>query len=157
MLRCCRFEFNLREIQNSIIDRILTDTEKILKPFVAFDEARGHEVMATFLDPRFSLGDIFVMVWEDIDADSREGGRATRRDMREYDENVMMPTLTSLAITIEDEKRAEAVYFAARAGEGRLAKTVSRIPRSAEWPYVTRRTIMTRMRTSEISNLAAKP
>jgi uncharacterized membrane protein len=97
------------------------------------------------------------MVWEDIDADSREGGRATRRAMREYDEKVMMPTLTSLAKTIEDEKRAEALYFAARAGEGRLAKTVSRIPRSAEWPYMTRTSIMTRMRTSEISNLAAKP
>jgi hypothetical protein len=55
-LRCCRMEFNLREIQNSMIDRILTDTEKILKPFVAFDEARGHDVMATFLDPRFSWG-----------------------------------------------------------------------------------------------------
>jgi hypothetical protein len=53
-----------------MIDRIFTDTDQILKLFVAFDEARRHEVIATFLDPRFCLGDIFAMVWEDIDADS---------------------------------------------------------------------------------------
>jgi hypothetical protein len=100
-----------------MIDRIRTDTDQILKPFVALDEARGHEVMATFLDPRFCLGHICTMVWEDNDANSREGRRAAKRVMREYEGKVLLPTLTSLTKAIEDEKRAEAVAFAARAGE----------------------------------------
>jgi hypothetical protein len=51
--------------------------------------------------------------------------------MRECKENVLLPTLTSLAKTIEDEKRAEAVAFAAKAGEGGDGVTQSKKRRFA--------------------------
>jgi hypothetical protein len=94
------------------------------------------------------------MVWKNIDADSTEGRRARKRVMREYEETVLVPTLTSLAKTTEDEKRAEAVAFAARAGKGGDGVTHSKKRRVT---LCDETSTMTRMRTSEISNLTAKP
>jgi hypothetical protein len=51
--------------------------------------------------------------------------------MREYEENVLLPTLTSLAKAIEDEKRAETVTFPARADEGGDGVTQSKKRRVA--------------------------
>jgi hypothetical protein len=45
--------------------------------------------------------------------------------MRGYKEIVLLPTLTSLAKTIKDDKCAEAMAFASMAGEGRDGVTHS--------------------------------
>jgi hypothetical protein len=75
---CDRLDANLRDVQHAMTSRILTYLDAITATFVEYDESRGHEVMATLLDPRFCMGDIFITSTTGTCTEERNCGRAPK-------------------------------------------------------------------------------
>jgi hypothetical protein len=84
-------------------NRILTDLDAMMAPFVECDESRGHEVMATLLDPRFCLGEIFTIANIGTCTEERNCGRAAKVVMREHEVKMLLPALCALAKSRDDE------------------------------------------------------
>jgi len=79
-----------------MISSILKDTTYLLSPLKEFVSDRGHEVMALLLDPRFCHGHFFLYV-APLAADDRNRKRAANALMRQYNDNVLKPSLPQLA------------------------------------------------------------
>ena len=103
----------IKHLQDSMISSILKDTAYILRPLKEFVPARGHEVMALLLDPRFCHGNFFLDAAPPA-ADDRDRKRAARALMRTYNDLVLKPALTQLAKFMRQEEQHSS-------GEGAIA------------------------------------
>eukprot|EP00873_Tetraselmis_striata_P012057 jgi/Tetstr1/432321/TSEL_021720.t2 len=89
-----------------MITRILEDVDDMLAPFYVFDQSRGHEVMATMLDPRLVGGVVFVDALS-----AKHGDRAAARSdaimlIKQYKDDVLLEALLTLNRTMEEAKQA---------------------------------------------------
>eukprot|EP00873_Tetraselmis_striata_P008534 jgi/Tetstr1/428798/TSEL_018785.t1 len=89
-----------------MITRILEDVDDMLAPFYVFDQSRGHEVMATMLDPRLVGGVVFVDALA-----AKHGDRAAARSdaimlIKQYKDDVLLEALLTLHRTMEEAKQA---------------------------------------------------
>ena len=87
-----------------MISSILKDTSYLLSPLREFVPDRGHEVMALLLDPRFCHGNFFLDAARPR-ADARNRKRAAKALMRQYNDNVLKPSLTQLAKFMRQEEQ----------------------------------------------------
>ena len=103
----------IKHLQDSMISSILKDTAYILRPLKEFVPARGHEVMALLLDPRFCHGNFFLDAAPPA-TDDRDRKRAAKALMRTYNDLVLKPALTQLAKFMRQEEQHSG-------GEGAIA------------------------------------
>ena len=87
-----------------MISSILKDTSYLLSPLTEFVPDRGHEVMALLLDPRFCHGNFFLDAALPA-ADDRDRKRAAKALMRQYNDNVLKPSLIQLAKFMRAEEQ----------------------------------------------------
>ena len=95
---------DIKHLQDSMINTIVKDTTYILLPLKEFVRDRGHEVMALLLDPRFCHGNFFLDVAPPA-ADDRDRKRAAKALMRQYNDNVLKPSLIQLAKFMRAEEQ----------------------------------------------------
>ena len=95
---------DIKKLQDSMISIILKDTTYLLSPLKEFVPDRGHEVMALLLDPRFCHGNFSLDVAPPT-ADDRDRKRAAKALMRQYNGNVLKPSLTQLAKFMRQEEQ----------------------------------------------------
>ena len=84
---------DIKQLQDSMISSILKDTTYLFSPLKEFVPDRGHEVMALLLDPRFCHGNFFLDV-APLAYEDRDRKRAAKALMRQYNDNVLKPSLT---------------------------------------------------------------
>ncbi len=94
----------IKDLQDSMISSILKNTTYLLSPLKEFVPDSGHEVMALLLDPRFCHGHFFLDVASPA-ADDRDRKRAAKALMRQYNDNVLKPSLTQLAKFMRHEEQ----------------------------------------------------
>eukprot|EP00873_Tetraselmis_striata_P029194 jgi/Tetstr1/449458/TSEL_036553.t1 len=108
-----QFNSDLKTQSDAMIDPILSEVNNMMTPFRTFDHDRRHELLATLVDPRFCLGDIFLLAARD------EGERARRRSskalMRRYKTEALLPTLLELKLHMEREKKNASTQMRAEA------------------------------------------
>eukprot|EP00873_Tetraselmis_striata_P045787 jgi/Tetstr1/466051/TSEL_010638.t1 len=97
---------DIKEMTDAMITRILEDVDDMLAPFYVFDQSRGHEVMATMLDPRLVGGVVFVDALA-----AKHGDRAAARSdaimlIKQYKDDVLLEALLTLHRTMEEAKQA---------------------------------------------------
>eukprot|EP00873_Tetraselmis_striata_P017127 jgi/Tetstr1/437391/TSEL_026075.t2 len=97
---------DIKEMTDAMITRILEDVDDMLAPFYVFDQSRGHEVMATMLDPRLVGGVVFVDALA-----AKYGDRAAARSdaimlIKQYKDDVLLEALLTLHRTMEEAKQA---------------------------------------------------
>ena len=95
---------DIKHLHDTMISSILKDTTYLLTPLKEFVPDRGHEVMALLLDPRFCHGNFFLDVAPPA-ADDRDRKRAAKALMRQYNDNVLKPSLTQLAKFMRQEEQ----------------------------------------------------
>eukprot|EP00873_Tetraselmis_striata_P037404 jgi/Tetstr1/457668/TSEL_044215.t1 len=112
---------DIKEMTDAMITRILEDVDDMLAPFYVFDQSRGHEVMATMLDPRLVGGVLFVDALA-----AKHGDRAAARSVaimliKQYKDDVLLEALLTLHRTMEEAKQAAGDAERA-AGDGGTAR-----------------------------------
>ncbi len=95
---------DIKHLQDSMIDSIVKDTTYLLSPLKEFVRDRGHEVMALLLDPRFCHGNFFLDAASST-FDDRDRKRAAKALMRQYNDNVLKPSLIQLAKSMRQERQ----------------------------------------------------
>eukprot|EP00873_Tetraselmis_striata_P017623 jgi/Tetstr1/437887/TSEL_002840.t1 len=98
-----RFNNDLKTHSDAMIDPILSEVNNMMAPFRTFDHDRRHEVLAKLVDPRFCLGDIFVLAARDEEERARR--RSSKALMRRYKTEALLPTLLELKLHMEREKK----------------------------------------------------
>jgi len=78
-----------------------------------FDHDRRHEVLATLVDPRFCLGDLFVLAARDEEERARR--RSSKALTRRYKTEALLPTLLELKLHMEREKKYASTQMRAEA------------------------------------------
>ena len=97
---------DIKNLQDSMCRSILKDTTYLLLPLKQFIPARGHEVMAMLLDPRFCRGNFFLDAAPPA-ADERDRKRSAKALMRQYNDEVLKPTLAQLSKFIRQEQHEQ--------------------------------------------------
>eukprot|EP00873_Tetraselmis_striata_P029455 jgi/Tetstr1/449719/TSEL_036787.t2 len=97
---------DIKEMTDAMITRILEDVDDMLAPFYVFDKSRGHEVMATMLDPCLVGGVVFVDALA-----AKHGDRAAARSdaimlIKQYKDDVLLEALLTMHRTMEEAKQA---------------------------------------------------
>ena len=98
---------DIKDLQDCMCRSILKDTNYLLAPVREFIPARGHEVMALLLDPRFCRGNFFLDAAPPA-PDDRDRKRSAKALMRQYNDEVLKPTLAQLSKFIRHEQQEEA-------------------------------------------------
>ena len=98
---------DIKDLQDCMCRSILKDTNYLLAPVREFIPARGHEVMALLLDPRFCRGNFFLDAAPPA-PDDRDRKRSAKALMRQYNDEVLKPTLAQLSKFIRQEQQEEA-------------------------------------------------
>ncbi len=94
---------DIKQLQDSMISSIIKDTTYLLLPLKEFVPDRGHEVMALLLGPRYCHGNFFLDFAPPA-VDDRDRKRAAKALMRQYNDNVLKPSLTQLLNFMRQEE-----------------------------------------------------